>query len=246
MSNPYQASPPPPHQPPPHQPPPFTPGTPPRRGSGKFVTFLVVGLVVVGAYGASKVLGEDKGKTSGSGSTSASASPSAKPTAKDPGSPESSSDTSSAWKVGDCGGPDASKGADAYKRTGCSDSGATFKAIDIKEASILPGSIQCPAGTDLMIEVSISYNGGKSSGIPTNTVCGRNLSNDHPGDAGAGGGQLVKGDCVTSQAKEVPCGGSGALKVLGLVKTKEECPSGTTDPIRLTIAVGRPYDVICT
>ncbi|MFE7097494.1 hypothetical protein [Streptomyces erythrochromogenes] len=241
MSNPYQASP-----PPPHQPPPFTPGSPQRRGSGKFVTFLVVGLVVVGAYGASKVLGEDKGKTSGSGGTSASASASAKPTAKDPGSPESSSDTSSAWKVGDCGGPDASKGADAYKRTGCSDSGATFKAIDIKEASILPGSIQCPAGTDLMIEVSISYNGGKSSGIPTNTVCGRNLSNDHPGDAGAGGGQLVKGDCVTSQAKEVPCGGSGALKVLGLVKTKEECPSGTKDPIRLTIAVGRPYDVICT
>ncbi|WP_079250887.1 hypothetical protein [Streptomyces amritsarensis] len=240
MSNPYQAS------PPPQQPPPFTPGTPQRRGSNKFVIFLVVALVVVGAYGASKVLGADKGKTSGSGSTSASASPSAKPTAKGPGSPESSSDTSSVWKVGDCGGPDPSKGADAYKRTGCSDSGASFKAIDIKEASILPGSIQCPAGTDVMIEVSISYNGGKSSGLPTNTVCGRNLSNDHPGDAGAGGGQLVKGDCVTSQAKEVPCGGSGAQKVLGLVKTKEECPSGTTDPIRLTISVGRPYDVICT
>ncbi|MFD5485667.1 hypothetical protein ACFWIV_09465 [Streptomyces virginiae] len=239
MTNPYQASPPP-------QPPPFTPGAPQRRGSNKFVVFLVLALVVGGAYGASKVLGADKGKSSTSTSASASPSASAKPTAKDPGSPESSSDTSSAWKVGDCGGPDASKGADAYKRTGCSDSGASFKAIDIKEASILPGSIQCPAGTDVMIEVSISYNGGKSSGIPTNTVCGRNLSNEHPGDAGAGGGQLVKGDCVTSQAKEVPCGGSGALKVLGLVKTKEECPSGTTDPIRLTISVGRPYDVICT
>ncbi|APU40786.1 hypothetical protein [Streptomyces sp. TN58] len=236
MTNPYQASPPPP-------PPPFTP-VPPRRSGGKFVTFLVLALVVGGAYGASKVLGADDGKSSTS--TSASASPSAKPTAKDPGSPESSSDTSSAWKVGDCGGPDLSKGADAYKRTSCSDSGATFKAIDIKEASILPGSIQCPPGTDVMIEVSISYNGGKSSGIPTNTVCGRNVSNDHPGDAGAGGGQLVKGDCVTSQAKEVPCGSSGALKVLGLVKTKEECPSGTTDPIRLTISIGRPYDVICT
>ncbi|MEJ8643836.1 hypothetical protein WKI68_25655 [Streptomyces sp. MS1.HAVA.3] len=81
-----------------------------------------------------------------------------------------------------------------------------------------------------MIEVSISYSGGKSSGIPTNTVCGRNLSNDHPGDAGAGGVQLVKGDCVTDQAKEVACGGSGAQKVLGLVKTESECPSGTTDP----------------
>ncbi|MGW7441147.1 hypothetical protein [Streptomyces sp. NPDC054849] len=229
MANPYQVPPPPP--------------APRRRSGGNIVAVIVLAVIIIGGYFALQSVRKDDGKPSASTST---ASPSAKPTAKDPGSPESSSDTSSAWKVGDCGGPDPAKAPDGYKRTDCSTSGATFKAIDIKEASILPGSIQCPPGTDLMIEVSISYNGGKSSGIPTNTVCGRNLSNDHPGDAGAGGGQLVKGDCVTSQAKEVACGGSGAQKVLGLVKTESECPSGTTDPIKLTMSIGRPYDVICT
>ncbi|MGW3328326.1 hypothetical protein [Streptomyces virginiae] len=228
MANPYQVTPPP---------------APRRRSGSNVVTVIVLAVVIIGGYLVMQSLRKDDGKPTAS--PSASASPSTKPTAKDPGSPESSSDTSSSWKVGDCGGPDTSKAPDGYKRTGCSDSGATFKAIDIKEASILPNAVQCPPGTDLMIDVSISY-GGKGSGIPTNTVCGRNLSGDHPGDAGAGGAQLVKGDCVTSQAKEVACGGSGAQKVLGLVKTKSECPSGTTDPIELTIAIGRPYDVICT
>ncbi|MGW6978707.1 hypothetical protein ACWGE1_04485 [Streptomyces sp. NPDC054932] len=228
MANPYEVTP---------------PQPPRRRSNGGLVSFLAIALVIAGLYGASKWLGDD-GKSKTTASTSAS--PSAKPSAKDPGNPESSSDTSSSWKVGDCGGPDPANKPDGYRPQGCSDSGATFKAIDIKDASILPGSIQCPPGTDLMIEVSISY-GGKKSGIPTNTVCGRNLSGDHPGDPGAGGGQLVQGDCVTDRAQEVACaGGSGGSKVLGLVKTKGECPSGTTQPMQLTMAVGRPYDVICT
>jgi hypothetical protein len=58
---------------------------------------------------------------------------------------------------------------------------------------------------------------------------------------------LVKGDCVTSTAKEVPCASSGSdkYKVLDLVKESSQCPSGTTEPMRLTMAIGRPYDVIC-
>ncbi|MGR4882822.1 hypothetical protein ACIPUC_25920 [Streptomyces sp. LARHCF249] len=231
MANPYAVTPPPPPQP------------PRRRSNGGLAGFLAVALVIAGIYGASQWLGKDDGKPKGS--ASATASPSAKPS--DPGNPESSSDTSSSWKVGDCGGPDPDNKPDGYRPQKCTASGATFKAIDIKDASILPGSIQCPPGTDLMIEVSISYGSGKKSGIPTNTVCGRNLSDDHPGDPGAGGGQLVKGDCVTDQAQEVACatGGSSTYKVLGLVKTKSECPSGTSEPMELTMAVGRPYDVIC-
>lgn len=229
MANPYEVTPPP---------------APRRRGS-RLPGFLVLVLVVAGIYGASQWLGGDgdKGDAKAPASASASASASAKPS-KDPGNPESSSDTSSTWAVGDCGGPDPDNPPDGYRPQKCSASGATFKAIDIKDASILPGAIQCPPGTDLMIQVSISYGSAKSGGIPTNTVCGRNLSGEHPGDAGAGGGQLVQGDCVTDQAREVPCG-SGAYKVLGLVKTKAECPSGTTEPMQLTMAVGRPYDVIC-
>lgn len=235
MANPYAVTPPPPPQP------------PRRRSNGGIAGFLAVALVIAGIYGASQWLGKDDGKPKGS--ASATTSPSAKPSANpsDSGNPESSSDTSSSWKVGDCGGPDPDNKPDGYRPQKCSATGASFKAIDIKDASILPGSIQCPPGTDLMIEVSISYGSSKKGGIPTNTVCGRNLSNDHPGDPGAGGGQLVKGDCVTDQAQEVPCagGGSGTYKVLGLVKQKSECPSGTSEPMELTMSVGRPYDVIC-
>ncbi|MFD7557091.1 MULTISPECIES: hypothetical protein [unclassified Streptomyces] len=233
MSNPYQAFPPP-------------PSPPPRRKNNTAAILVVVFVVIAALYGVSRALLADGSKSNGKPSSSPTlGAPSFKPS--DPGNPESSSDTSSAWKVGDCGGPDPNDQPDGYRRQKCDAAGATFKAIDIKDAGILPGSIQCPAGTDLMIKVSISYNGGKSSGIPTNTVCGRNLSADHPGDAGAGGGQLVKGDCITDQAKEIPCAGApkGSYKVLGLVKTKEECPSGTTEPMQLTISVGRPYDVIC-
>ncbi|MCX4692683.1 hypothetical protein [Streptomyces sp. NBC_01408] len=236
MANPYQVTPPQPPQ-------------PPRRRSGGALAAVLTVVIGAGAlYGVSQWIGDKASSTaSPSASSSTPISPSAKPS-KDPGNPESSSDTSSSWKVGDCGGPDPDNKPDGYRPQKCSASGATFKAIDIKDASILPGSIQCPPGTDLMIEVSISYSGGKASGIPTNTVCGRNLTGDHPGDAGAGGGQLVQGDCVTDQAQEVPCatGGSGKSKVLGLVKTKGECPSGTTEPMQLTMSVGRPYDVICT
>lgn len=114
-------------------------------------------------------------------------------------------------------------------------------------SAILPDSIQCPAGTDLIIQVSVTYGSTKGGGIPTSTVCGRNLSADHPGDAGAGGGQSVKGDCITDRAKEIACteAGDSDYKVLGLVKEESECPKGTTDPLRSTIAIGRPYDVIC-
>ncbi|WP_329192101.1 MULTISPECIES: hypothetical protein [unclassified Streptomyces] len=228
MANPYEVSPPPP---------------PRRRSGGGLAGFLVLALILGGIFGLSKWLGDDKKP---SASASATASPSPK-RSTDPGSPESSSDTSSSWKVGDCGGPDPDDKPDGYRPQRCGASGATFKAIDIKDASIIPGTIQCPAGTDLMIQVSISYGGKKGGGIPTNTVCGRNLADDHPGDAGAGGGQLVKGDCVTSQAQETPCatGGSDTYKVLGLVKDENECPAGTSEPMRLTIAIGRPYDVIC-
>ncbi|MCX5380610.1 hypothetical protein [Streptomyces sp. NBC_00091] len=175
--------------------------------------------------------------------------------AKGPSSSGSSSskDKGGSWQAGDCGGPDPDDKPDGYRAFDCGDSKATFKALEIAAAGILPGSIQCPAGTDLMIRVSVSYGSAAKDknkgggGIPTQTVCGRNLSGDHPGDAGAGGGQLVKGDCISSSAQEVACASAGAdaFKVLDLVKEKEQCPSGTTEPMELTMSIGRPYDVIC-
>ncbi|MGW1864475.1 hypothetical protein ACWCPS_02790 [Streptomyces mauvecolor] len=200
-----------------------------RRRNGGCLPALVVLVVILGlGFGASKLFGDDHKKSSSS---------------------SSGSHDSGEWKVGDCGGPDPDDKPNGYKAFGCGDSGATFKALDIQPASFMPDSIQCPAGTDLIIQVSVSYGSSKSKGggIPSKTVCGRNISADHPGDAGAGGGQLVKGDCVTSTAKEVPCasGGSDTYKVLDLTKETAQCPTGTTEPMRLTMAIGRPYDVIC-
>ncbi|MEU5888617.1 hypothetical protein ABZ835_17510 [Streptomyces sp. NPDC047461] len=154
------------------------------------------------------------------------------------------------WRAGDCGGPDPDRAPEGYEAYDCDDPDATFTALKIMDAGILPAAVQCPAGTDVIIEVSMSFGSDEkpSGGIPTDTVCGRNLSDDHPGDAGAGGGQLVKGDCVAADVEEIACdqADSGDFKVLGLVDAgSARCPSGTTDPIRLTIVVGRPYDTVC-
>ncbi|MFE9370136.1 hypothetical protein ACFYM2_10240 [Streptomyces sp. NPDC006711] len=201
----------------------------PRRGGRRILPRLIILAVILGlGFAASQLFRH------GSSSSSSSSSPSHK---------------SGEWKVGDCGGPDPDDRPNGYTAFDCGASGATFTALDVQAASFMPDAIQCPAGTDLIIQVSISYGSKKSSGggIPSKTVCGRNLSSSHPGDPGAGGGQLVKDDCVTSTAKEVPCAssGSGAYKVLALVKETSQCPSGTTEPMRLTMAIGRPYDVIC-
>ncbi|WP_254711574.1 hypothetical protein [Streptomyces sp. TRM64462] len=212
-------------------------GPPPasRRNGGCLPPLLILAVLLGLGYGASRLFGDDSGSSPQANAPSSSTAP-------------TSGGRSGSWEVGDCGGPDPDDRPDGYRAFACDDPGATFKALEVQSASILPQSIQCPAGTDLIIQVKVSFGGdAKSGGIPSKTVCGRNLSGDHPGDAGAGGGQLVKGDCVTSTAREVPCasGGSEAFKVLDLVKEKEQCPAGTTEPMELTIGIGRPYDVIC-
>ncbi|WP_229891767.1 hypothetical protein [Streptomyces mashuensis] len=215
------------HQVPQGPPPPAAP-----RRSGRNPVIVVLAVIIGLGYGAFKVFDHDKG---GSRST--------------PSSSASAGHKGGEWQVGDCGGPDPDRAPDGYKPYDCGDSHASFKAVEIKDGTFMPESIQCPGGTDLIIRVSVSF-GSKSSsggGIPTKTVCGRNLAGNHPGDPGAGGGQLVKGDCVTSTAKEVPCSGaaSDSYKVLDLVKNQNQCPAGTTEPMELTLAIGRPYDVIC-
>ncbi|MER5552852.1 hypothetical protein ABT001_14410 [Streptomyces sp. NPDC002793] len=150
------------------------------------------------------------------------------------------------WKVGDCAGPDTSRSKDGFQGLDCDDPKATIKALAVKDGEFFAGAVECPAGTDEIISVKVSFGGDASSGgIPSKTICGRNLSGDHPGDAGAGGGQLVVGDCVSEDAKEVACA-SGGSKVLALTKTAEECPAEADNPIELFPSPGRPYDAICT
>ncbi|MFF8296685.1 hypothetical protein ACF07M_14920 [Streptomyces globisporus] len=206
----------------------------PRRGAGCLQSLLVLAVILGLGYGASKIFGDESSQSKKSSSSSASA----------------SDGKGGSWEIGDCGGPDPENKPDGYRAFDCDEQGATFKALKIEDASFLPNAIQCPAGTDLIIQVSRVFGSGddkKGGGIPTNTVCGRNLRGDHPGDAGAGGGQLVEGDCVSATAKEIACASAGAadFKVLGLVKEKTECPAATTEPMQLMMAMGRPYDVIC-
>ncbi|MFI1225774.1 MULTISPECIES: hypothetical protein [unclassified Streptomyces] len=207
----------------------------PRRAAGCLQSLVVLAVILGLGYGASKIFGDESSKSSSSASSS----------------PSSASDgKGGSWKIGDCGGPDPENKPDGYRAFDCDESGATFEALEIKSASILPNAIQCPAGTDLIIQVSRVFGSGdgkKGGGIPTNTVCGRNLTGEHPGDAGAGGGQLVEGDCVSATAQEVACASAGAdgFKVLGLVKEKTDCPAATTEPMQLMMAIGRPYNVIC-
>lgn len=165
----------------------------------------------------------------------------------DGGSSGGGSQPAKDWAVGDCAGPDAAK-KDSFQAFDCDDPKATIKALEVKDGEMFSGAIECPAGTDEIISVKVSFGGGDaSSGLPSKTVCGRNLSDDHPGDAGAGGGQLVVGDCVSDQAQEVPCAGAGkgATKVLALTKTVEECPAEADSPLKLFPAIGRPYNAIC-
>ncbi|MEU6333781.1 hypothetical protein ABZ839_04770 [Streptomyces cellulosae] len=213
-----------------------TTGRPPGRGAARLKALLVP-LTLIGAIVGYNVSRDDD-SSSASSPLPSSSSTSSSSTAPDEKSGE--------WKTGDCGGPDPEGSGDSYQAFDCDDPGATFKALEIMDAAILPDSIQCPAGTDIIIQVSLTF-GSSDGGIPNSTVCGRNLSADHPGDAGAGGGQLVKGDCIDSNAQEISCAqaGSADYKVLDLTKTEAECPSGTTDPLKLTIAIGRPYDYIC-
>ncbi|MFD6281322.1 hypothetical protein ACFWFI_38020 [Streptomyces sp. NPDC060209] len=149
------------------------------------------------------------------------------------------------WKVGDCAGPDTSESKDGFEPLDCDDPKATIKALEVKDGEFFAGAVECPAGTDEIISVKVSFGGDASGGLPSKTICGRNLSDDHPGDAGAGGGQLVVGDCVDDEAKEVACA-TGGNKVLALTKTAEECPAGADNPIELFPSPGRPYDAICT
>ncbi|MFH9470853.1 hypothetical protein ACH4LT_26815 [Streptomyces clavifer] len=169
-------------------------------------------------------------------------------TACGPTSSSGGSKQAKEWKAGDCAGPDTSKSEDGFQALDCDDPEATLKALEVQDGAVFAQSVQCPAGTDEIISVKVSFGGDASTGgIPSKTVCGRNLSGEHPGDAGAGGGQLVVGDCVDDRAKEIACAGaSGAVnKVLALTKTAEECPAAANSPIDLFPSPGRPYDTIC-
>ena len=72
----------------------------------------------------------------------------------------------------------------------------------------------------------------------TEIACARNLSPSHPGDAGAGGGQLVAGDCGyiddDGNVAETGCAGgddapTAQFQIVAIVEDQLDCPEGSTE-----------------
>ncbi|MEU4364402.1 hypothetical protein [Promicromonospora sp. NPDC023987] len=157
--------------------------------------------------------------------------------------PDASEESTAIWAVDACAGPDPSAedtgaATDTYRPLACDDAAATVTVLDIQDA-VSVGQAHCPTGTDVVFQKD-----GQAGGV-TQAVCARNLSDDHPGDPGMGGGQLVTGDCVTEEGREAKCGSKGTREVVGLTIGGSKCPDGTADRIELGFDAQRSYETIC-
>ncbi|MFC8800160.1 hypothetical protein ACFT2C_20695 [Promicromonospora sp. NPDC057138] len=157
--------------------------------------------------------------------------------------PDDSEDPGATWAVDSCAGPDPTAEdidaeTDTYRPLPCDDPEATVTVLDIEDA-VSVGQMHCPASTDVVFQKD-----GQAGG-ETQAVCARNLSDDHPGDPGMGGGQLLTGDCVNGDGGEVACSSAGAQKVSGLAVGGGGCPEGTVDQLKLGFDPQRSYETIC-
>lgn len=146
------------------------------------------------------------------------------------------------WAVESCAGPEpsptATDGAGTYRPLPCDDAEATVSILDIQDA-VSVAQLHCPSGTDVVFQKD-----GQAGGN-TQAVCARNLSDDHPGDPGKGGGQLAAGDCVDDQGGELACASKGAHKVTALIVSGMQCPKGTADKLELGFDASRSFETIC-
>lgn len=151
---------------------------------------------------------------------------------------------------GDCGGPDPGL-TGVYRQFRCDEAGATFTALDVisVQLAVIRGA-ECPGGTDEVIALRTDFAVLSARGetdTPDGIICARNLAGPHPGDPGAGGGQVARGDCLADTGLETPCaiGGQASVKVLDLVKRPEDCPSATTAMVPLPAEFGGAYRLAC-
>ena len=157
--------------------------------------------------------------------------------------PDTSEEPGATWAVDSCAGPDPTAedidaATDTYRPLTCDDPEATVTVLDIQDA-VSVAQVHCPTGTDVIFQKD-----GQAGG-DTQAVCARNLSDDHPGDPGMGGGQLVTGDCVNGDGGEVACSADGARKVTGLTVGGGDCPDGSVDQLELGFDPARSYETIC-
>ena len=161
--------------------------------------------------------------------------------------PACSGDDAEPLAVGACMRPDGDGGRDgaAYEPVACDDAAAAVEVVALVPADPRRVGPACPAGTDVALQQEDGADGWDD-------LCLRRLGDDHPGDAGNGGGELTVGDCVggpDDAVVEVPCpdGGAGAdaagtgsgdggaaaarFRVVGFAAAVQDCPPGTTDPL---------------
>ena len=189
-----------------------------------------------------------------------------------PGGPVVIPDPDALVRAG-CAAPLTDDDPTDYVGVRCDDPKATVLILDIVGPVDPPGRPSCPFGTDHMIEL---YSPPITEPLPEDDdeepeepevdriLCARDLLPPHPGDPGAGGGQIVAGDCIhvtdDEEIVEVPCDGSGDysadLKILAIVKKPDDCPDGTVEgqeatanvyPLWTELEPGAPgYEGVCT
>jgi hypothetical protein len=146
--------------------------------------------------------------------------------------------------VGDCLRPDPAREG-GLLQAGCEGAAATYEITAIVEAR--GAGPYCPAGTDVVADGAEGAVSGGEIDAPVSVWCLRNLAPPHPGDPGAGGGELVPDDCFvvgepsdatrgTSQVAEVPCTGGPApqYRLRSTATRSEDCPAKGSTPIEVT------------
>ncbi|CAM3197177.1 hypothetical protein STSO111631_06165 [Stackebrandtia soli] len=174
---------------------------------------------------------------------------------KPPGAPVRIPDPD-ALVTGGCAAPVTEDSPTDYVGIGCDSPEATILILGVT-TPVEDGEPDCPYGTDQLIEVWTPPVVPTATPSPTEDdpeaeedeaeetepevteiVCARNLYPPHPGDRGAGGGQVIIGDCVASVdgvLSETPCNGSGEVepeyKILDVVADALDCPEATETEI---------------
>jgi hypothetical protein len=157
-------------------------------------------------------------------------------TATTPG-PAAAGDVTRAPEVGECAA--AVEGTPwQYVYRPCEDGRATVRLTQTL-TSPPPAGTRCPDGTDTVAQVT--QDAGSAGGAGA-LWCLRNLSAPHPGEPGAGGGQLMVGDCLGTASNgssvEVPCEGgdpSPDYRVGWMPDAAGACPTESVAAIDLQV-----------
>lgn len=147
--------------------------------------------------------------------------------------------------VGGCGKPASEDNPAEYVGVACDDPDAEVLVLELL-APADDGEPHCPYGTDDVVDArpstlvdAVTEADDDEEREVTEVACVRNLHPPHPGDPGAGGGQLTAGDCFyvdieDEELVEVACAGDDqppAFQALDVVDDPQDCPDETEERV---------------